>query len=69
MLFKMFSTNSQSKLKKIARPTYMSRANNEKNKPTSILSKLKELFFEFCETTKISGVFYLGRSNTSAFER
>lgn len=67
----MFSTNSQSKLKKIARPTYMSRANTSRdnNKPKSFLSKLKKLFFEFCETTKISGVFYLGRSNASAFER
>lgn len=66
---KMFSKCFHSKKStKFTQTTYMSRANG-KIKQKSFTAKLSKLFFAFCETTKIGGVSYLGRNNTSNFGR
>lgn len=66
---KMFSTCFLSKKSnKFTRTTYISRANG-KIKQMSFMTELRKLFFAFCETTKIGGVSYLGRHNTSYFGR
>lgn len=56
------------KWKNLKRLTYMSRV-NKLFKPKKEEPKLKKIFFEFCEATKVNGIYYLRKGKTRSIAR